>query len=329
MMVIFFIGIGASSAFAGMAENPLQIAVSLTLIGIFASIYHPVGLAMVVHGRTKTGVPLAINGIYGNMGVASAALLTGLLIDTTSWRHAFVVPGIVSIALGFAYFLFNRSNRNVVADERQGGGKQHRTSSMQSNKVVRIFGIIIVTTALGGLIFQSTTFSLPKVFDERLSGLAVTAALVGWYSFLVFSVAALAQLVVGFLVDNHSVRTVFGVVALLQAIFLTIMIPLTGIPALVAAIAFMLVVFGQIPINDVLVGRVARSEWRSRAYAMRYIVTFSVMAVAVPLIAWIHGTWGFSALFGVLGIAASLIFGAVLFLPRTEHVVQCQSTSDA
>ena len=81
MIVIFFIGIGLSSILAGLSSGPLEIAASLTLIGVFAAIYHPVGLAMVVHDRERTGIPLAINGIFGNMGVASAALLTGFMID--------------------------------------------------------------------------------------------------------------------------------------------------------------------------------------------------------------------------------------------------------
>ncbi len=63
MMVIFFIGIGISSILTGIADTPLQIALGLTLIGIFAAIYHPVGLAMVVHGRTRTGIPIAVNGV--------------------------------------------------------------------------------------------------------------------------------------------------------------------------------------------------------------------------------------------------------------------------
>ncbi len=324
MMVIFFIGIGVSSALAGMANSPLQIAVGLTFIGLFAAIYHPVGLAMVIQGRKKTGVPLAVNGIFGNMGVASAALLTGFLIDTAGWRSAFVVSGAVSILLGFFYLLFVRADRQAEtgAPEAVAAGKKAEPTSMPRNTLLRIFGIIFFTTAVGGLIFQSTTFALPKIFDERLIDLAGTATMIGWYVFLVFSVAAFAQLVVGYLVDNYSVRAVFASVAILQAAFFVIMIQLSGIAALIVAIAFMLVVFGQIPINDVLVGRMARSEWRSRAYAIRYIVTFSVMASAVPLIAWVHGTWGFSTLFGLLAAAASLIFLAVLLLPKSAEAVR-------
>ena len=329
MIAIFFIGIGASSLLAGMANSPLQVAASLTLIGVFAAIYHPVGLAMIVQGREKTGIPLAINGIFGNMGVAGAALLTGFFIDHSGWRGAFVAPGVVSILLGALYLLFVRSERQ--ADVEAPGSvlacKKVEPVSVPRKMLLRIFGVIFFTTAVGGLIFQSTTFSLPKVFDERLTDLAGTATMVGWYAFLVFSVAALAQLVVGYLVDNHSIRSVFAFVAILQAVFFASMTQLSGVAALLVAIAFMLVVFGQIPINDVLVGRMAHSEWRSRAYALRYIITFSVMASAVPLIAWVHRTWGFSTLFGLLAAAALLIFVAVLFLPKSQRAIQHRSPS--
>lgn len=327
MIAIFYVGIGASSMLAGMANNPVQIAGSLTLIGIFAAIYHPVGLAMVVHGRDRTGIPLAINGVYGNMGVASAALLTGYLIDSAGWRSAFLIPGAVSILLGVSYLIFiNRDNRSFADGSDSGGPrKSAKIPSLSKNMLFRVFTIIFFTTAVGGLIFQSTTFALPKIFAERLTEFAGTATMVGWYAFIVFSLAALAQLVIGYLVDHHSIRLVFAVVALLQAIFFYVMTHLNGIAALLVAIAFMFAVFGQIPINDVLVGRMARSEWRSRAYALRYVVTFSVMASAVPLIGWVHANWGFDRLFNILTVAALTIFIATLLLPISNKITESQA----
>ncbi len=318
MMVAFFVGIGLSALIASLAQSPLQIALSLAAIGLFAAIYHPVGLAMVVEGRTKTGVVLAVNGVFGNMGVAVAALLTGFLIDGIGWRSAFIIPGVVSILIGVLYLIFvrRRAASETPASADAAARKDTGAAAVPRDVVVRVLAVILFTTAIGGLIFQSTTFAIPKVFDERLADLAGTATLIGWYAFLVFSIAALAQLVVGYLVDTVSLRGVFAVVAICQASFFFIMTHLEGWASLLVAIAFMLAVFGQIPINDVLVGRIARSEWRSRAYALRYVVTFSVMATAVPLIAWVHGSRGFGALFEILAGAAFLIFVAVLFLPR-------------
>ena len=320
MIVVFFIGIGISSMLTGLASNPLQIAIGLTLIGIFAAIYHPVGLAMVVQDREKTGMPLAINGVFGNLGVASAALLTGFLIDTVGWRSAYYLPGALSILLGICYWIFVAREKPLDGIASSTAKQQTAPPAIAKATLIRVFAIIFFTTAIGGLIFQSTTFALPRIFAERLTDFAVSATQVGWYAFLVFSLAALAQLLIGYLVDHHSLRLVFATVALLQAVFFYLMAHLQGLAALLLSIAFMFVVFGQIPINDVLVGRMARSEWRSRAYALRYVVTFSVMASAVPLIGWLHANGGFARLFNVLTVAAALIFCATLLLPASSQM---------
>ncbi len=337
MMAIFFLGIGVSAILAAQADSPLQIAFGLFAIGVFAAIYHPVGLALVVQGRDKTGVPLAINGIFGNLGVACAALITGFLIDTTGWRSAFVLPGAVSVLIGIAYtaFVIRVGKSDAAAAPAAAPATASATASaagapaVERRVLVRLFTIIFFSTAVGGLIFQSTTFSLPKVFDERLGDIAGSASMIGGYAFMVFAVAAFAQLVVGYLVDRHPVRRVFAVVAGLQAVFFAAMVQLTGVAALVVSIGFMLVVFGQIPINDVLVGRATKSAWRSRVFALRYVVTFSTAAAAVPLIAWIHTRGGFSTLFMVLAVAAAAIFFAVLMLPQSRHTLAVERTEAA
>lgn len=317
MMAVFFIGIGVCSILTALAETPMQIGLALFAMGVFAAIYHPVGIPLVIEDRDRTGLPIAINGVYGNLGVASAALITGFMIDYTGWRSAFVWPGVISILVGIAYIwlIGIAPERNRTAPKKKSSGGS-ATSSYQGMPLVRIFAIILFTTALGGIVFQSTTFALPKVFDERLGELALSATLVGWYAFLVFSLAALAQLVVGYLLDRHSARSVFLGVAALQAIFFALMPGLHNWAALIVSVAFMLAAFGQIPINDVLVGRIAASEWRSRVFAFRYIVTFSALSASIPMIAWIHANWGFDRLFMLLAVLATFILLAVLFLPR-------------
>ena len=324
MMVIFFIGIGASSIATALANTPIQIALGLLAIGAFAAIYHPVGLAMVVHGREKTGVPLAVNGVFGNLGVAAAALITGYFIDTGGWRNAFVLPGMISVGLGLVYAAFVRAGRvqhvydraTVVATESTSRG----AASVERSVFVRLFSIIMLTTAIGGIIFQGTTFALPKIFDERLADIAGSATAIGGYAFLVFAIAAIAQLYVGYLLDRHSARTIFAVIAGLQAVLFAIMYQLTGLAALLVSTAFMLFVFGQIPINDVLVGRITKSEWRARMYGIRFILNFTVMASTLPVIAGIHANWGFGMLFVAMAVAASATFAAVLMLPRTGAI---------
>lgn len=315
MMIIFFIGIGSSAIYTAFASSPLEMSIGLVLIGIFAAIYHPVGIAMVVQGRLKAGIPLAINGIFGNLGVATAALITGLLIDYLDWRSAFYIPGIVSILIGLLYWQFERQHTPCLYNKKDIEEPTSSPSTLIPRALKQVFFIILIVTLLGGLIFQSTTFALPKIFEERLQTIAGTASSIGFYTFLVFSIAAFAQLVVGYLLDKYPARTILLWVATLQAVLFLTMINLSGIAALIVAVAFMLVVFGEIPITDVLVAQVTSAEWRSRAYALTYLTGFSVSAATAPMVAAIHYGWGFHVLFALLAAFAVLIFIAALFLP--------------
>ena len=333
MMSVFFVGIGIASIFTAFASTPLQIMILLFFVGVLAAIYHPVGLAMVVESAkaSGTGQAIAINGVWGNLGVGSAALITGFLIDNGGWRAAFVLPGLVSIAIGIAYFLFSRpdmaAEQAAKAAKRAAGpaatpaatGTTHSDQRLRQ-LLIRLSIIIFCTAALSSIVFQSTTFALPKVLDERLGGIAGSATVIGWLAFVVFAIASLAQLVVGRLLDTLGPRIVFMTVAAMQVFFFLLMPGLSDWTALAVALGFMLGAFGQIPINDYMIGRMARSEFRGAVYGARYVVSFVALAAALPLIARVHGNWGFDALFRILAGTAAVIFLFVSMIPGTLPV---------
>lgn len=319
MMAVFFIGVGLAAIATSLAQTPLEIAVGLFVVGVFGAIYHPVGLAMVARGGKRMGMDIAINGVWGNMGVGSAALITGFLIDQTGWRAAFWLPGVFSILVGLAYLGTFRDRvglRNgAVTSMAKSTSSAGREDADWRRLLLRISVIVFFTTAVSSIVFQGTTFALPKVFEERLSGIAASATAVGWLAFLVFGIASFAQLVVGSLLDRYGARLVFSGLALLQIAFFLMMPGLSDWPALIVALGFMLGAFGQIPINDYMIGRLAKSELRASIYGTRFIVSFSVLAAVLPLIAWVHHSWGFDALFYILAASAAAILCAVSLLP--------------
>ncbi|MBX2885147.1 MAG: MFS transporter [Granulosicoccus sp.] len=329
LMVIFFIGLGAASVACAFAQTPMQIGIGLFCLGFFAAIYHPVGIGLLLSTPGKTGMRVAINGVWGNMGVAVAALLTGYLIDSQGWRFAFWLPGVFSIATGILYW--QMIVRQPVAinnkETKEARSSNNPTLEFDQHLFKQVILVVMLTTALGGLVFQSTTFALPKVLDERVTSVTTSATLIGWIAFFVFAMGSMGQLIVGYLVDKYSPRPVFMGVALLQVIFFAGMLPANGWLAIIMATGFMLAAFGQIPINDVLVGRVARSEWRSRILALRYTITITVMASSIPLIAWIHATRGFNALFLLLCLTAVLIFMCTITLPRFTTATPIKATA--
>ncbi len=334
MMVVFFIGIGLSSIATSFATTPLQIGIGLFIIGMFAAIYHPVGLAIVTMTWRNTGMRIAANGVWGNLGVASAALITGYMIDNGGWRMAFVLPGIFSIVTGLAYLALRRDAIRADRVNSKAGHREVQATPAPARRklLIRVSAIVFLTTAVSSIIFQSTTFALPKIFDERLQGFANQlsaltrtlgetgqsdiATMIGSLAFIVFAAASIAQLVVGSMLDRYGPRLVFMTVASMQLVCFSLMPGLTDAVALAVALGFMLGAFGQIPINDYMIGKMASGPYRARIYGVRYVVAFSVLAVSLPLIAFVYDNWGFDMLFRILAGAALLILAAVTALPH-------------
>jgi len=316
MMSTFFIGIGVASIATAFARTPFEIGLGLFVVGVFAAIYHPVGLAIVVEKWRNTGMRIAVNGVWGNLGVASAALITGYFIDHGGWRAAFVVPGIVSILIGIAYTILMWPELMRPKPRVKAAAAARVLPADVKALLVRVSAIVFLTTAVSSIVFQSTTFALPKVFDERLGGISVSATAIGGLAFLVFALGSMGQLVVGHYLDRLGPRTVFIAAAAIQLVFFLLMPGLADWAALLCAMAFMLAAFGQIPINDYMIGRLADGEWRARIYGVRYVVSFTVLAAALPLIAFVYENWGFDALFRVLAASAAVILAAVLMLPQ-------------
>ncbi|HCL67871.1 MAG TPA: MFS transporter [Gammaproteobacteria bacterium] len=321
MICVFFIGIGVASVGASSAQSPLGIAVWLFILGVFASIYHPVGLALIAKGGQKMGRDIAVNGVWGNMGVGFAAFMTGLMIDHVGWRAAFWLPGLISIGIGLLYFMDFREN--IFIKLKVGNTSVTSETSFIGNNdgqlrrlMIRVSVIIFFTTAVSAIIFQSTTFALPKVFDERLAMISDSASATGSMALFVFAVASFAQLVVGQMLDRIGPKRVFLAVSSLQLIFFIMFAGQFGWTALFIATLFMLGAFGQIPINDYMIGKMAKSEFRASIYGVRFIVSFAVWAVVVPLISLVHQDYGFDILFYILAACALAILVAASMLPR-------------
>ncbi|OFZ90656.1 MAG: hypothetical protein A2W21_04155 [Betaproteobacteria bacterium RBG_16_66_20] len=314
VMVMFYFGIGASLFVTGFAQSPWQIAAGLTVTGAFAAIYHPVGIAMLVASPVNMGSVLGWNGLWGNLGLASSALLTGALVDLAGWRAAFFVPGVLCMVGGIGFLSLVRNPGSAKKTSKSIG------LHMDARMMARIFSVLLIATACGGIIFNSTTISMPKVFDERLQALTQTSFGIGLLVAVVYTMAAFAQVLMGALIDRTELRRLMIGVALVQVPLLFLAANLQGWAMLVAALFMMLAVFGQIPLNDAIVGRYVADEFRARVLAVRYVVSLGVAAVAVPMIAALHRTeGGFGNVFFVLAaLAGGMLLASFFFPSRAE-----------
>ena len=320
MMVVFYFGIGASLFVTGFATAPWQIAAGLTVTGMFAAIYHPVGIAMLVAAPKNLGMALGWNGLWGNLGLAFAAIVSGALMDLWGWRAAFFVPGVAAMATGIAFLLLVPDPGPVAKKSRSIG------LHLDARTMTQIFVILLVATACGGVIFNSATVAMPKVFDERLRTLTDTNVGIGALVAFVYSIAAFAQVLMGTLMSRYDMKPLMIGVGLVQIPLLFAAANLDGWPMLVVALLMMMAIFGQIPLNDGIVGKYVADEYRARVLSVRYVISLGVASVAVPLIALLHRTeGGFRNVFLVLALLACAVFVAGLFFPSRQRMAEART----
>jgi len=295
------------------------------LIGLFASIYHPVGIAMIVQGREKVGRLLGINGVWGNMGLAAAALVAGALGDWISWRAAFYIPGVVALLTGFIYIAASRSwpSADKIAAPKKENMMAAITSSPEARQAMwRVIAILGMAALLVDLVFQTSTIALPKLFEEGLDDITSSGLGVGGMVSLAIGVAAFTQIATGLLVDRFPIKTVWIGALYLQVPLLIVVGLVSQAGLLIAAFALLVIIFGEIPIQDALLTRHTPDHLRSRIFGLKFALALGASALAVPCIAALHAPGGgFIWLFGMLAACALAVGFAAIWLPvRPRHL---------
>jgi len=319
MMVIFFVGIGISMIAVGLVRTPLELGAALLSIGLFASIYHPVGTAMIVSYADKLGHEMGLNGVWGNLGVASSALVTGVVGQYLGWRYAFVIPGVVTIGIGAAFAL-------MVAHEDRKGSKQAAAQARVAKQDMWrvILALFIVVIAISTT-FNAVTVALPKLFAERLADLTHSPALLGVIAACVYVFGAMTQYTIGKLLDKHSLKTVSLPLSFVLAPFLYFAATLSNLPLILVSIGIVMGAFGQVTVNDAMVGKYTSEEWRSRAYAVRYFIGFTAAGASVGLVAWLYQQGGFVTMLHAFAGLCLLVVAAAIILPNEIKVPVVQA----
>lgn len=324
MMVVFFIGIGLSMIATALVNTPLQLTLSLFAIGAFAAIYHPVGTAMLVSYAEKRGREVGINGVWGNLGVAFAALATGALCQWAGWRWAFALPGLISIAIGIGFLLAVQDERVPAAKAQQGAAR------ISSQDMKRVIIAMVVTVIASSTTFNAVTVVIPKLFEERLAALTQSPALIGFIAAGVYLFGALAQYVIGNLIDRHSLKSVFLPMAFVVAPLLAISARLVDVPLVLVMVGIIIGIFGQVTINDAMVAKYTNEQWRSRAYAARYFIGFTAAGASVALVAWLHERGGSSLMLQAFaGLNVLIMLGAMVFPNDRRHSAEMEPVKAA
>jgi MFS family permease len=312
MMLVFFFGMGVATLLVALARSAWQLGAALTLLGVFAAIYHPVGIPMLVQRSTRPGLTIGLNGLSGNLGVALSAVVTGTLLKYAGWHVAFVVPALASLACGVLFALV--APHETIAPARRAPTRV----MLDKRSLAHIFAVVTIASVSGSLLFNFTTNGNGELLRERLRGIVDDPAALGALLALVYVAGAFTQVGVGLLLDRVSLKKLYAWIVAAQAPLFVLAARADGWALYALMVLFMVAVFGAIPFTDAMIVRYVDDRMRSRVSGMRLAVAFGVSSLAVWLLGPLVKAAGFQTLLLVMAAIALVTLCIVMLLPRTS-----------
>jgi len=312
MLVVFFLGMGACSVAAGYADTPLGMLLALSGVGLFAAIYHPVGIPLVIRNSgANQGAALAFNGVFGSLGAAMAGAVTGFLLERGGSYLAFVLPGAVVMLTGAAMLagLARAHARARVVSA-------PAPASRRPPQVAPLLVLLFCLTA-AGLVYHATQTAMPKVFSLRLESGGGDITTVGYYVALVYVIGGLFQFIGGALADRYNLKLVYLSQFVAHALLLALAARAGGLYLVAALCAAAAVGAGALPAENMLLARYTPSKHHGMVFGLKFVLFFGSGPLGVALVAWVNRETGQLVwVFFLLALTAALVCLCALALPR-------------
>ena len=327
LFILFYIGSGLSAiAAAKYIDSPSALTISLAALGLFSSIYHPVGLGLISTEVRQVSLAMGYNGMFGNVGLASAPLATGLINWIWGPAGAYLILGamhLVGAVLTLALPITLQS-------------KETETSAGGGNGNLSAFLILLIAMMLGGIAYRGATVVMPAYFEIKnqavthffslMMGRDIPGNLVATFTTsLIFFIGIIGQYVGGRVGNRFDPRMSYLIFHAITVPAAFLMGFFHDIPLLILVFVYTFFLIGMQPIENTLVALFAPKRLHHSAFGMKFVLTFGVGAFSVKMVEFVERGLGIEATFPVLGCVSLLLVGAVVWLihhtaRKTERV---------
>ena len=329
LLFIFFLGAGFSSIGAALwMDSPVIFASILAVLGLFSGIYHPVGLGLISKEMTRVSLGMGYNGMFGNLGLAMAPLLTGIINWLWGPRAAYLFLG----GLNFGGVILMLTY--PVTESKP----EHATQSGKGNGIVTAFFFLLAAMMLVGIIYRGATVILPAYFELKTPMLyqwlvtvtpgALSKNLVATsITSFIFLIGILGQYSGGRCAERFDP-------SLCYLVFLGITGPAAFLMAFAQdhilvglAVIFFFFLLGVQPIENTLIARVTPKRIHHSAYGAKFILTFGVGALSVKMIAAIETAYDIETVFFSFSLIVGIALGLIgLLITKTRPGVDAKVT---
>jgi len=323
LLFIFHIGAGLSCICAGIwIDNVAIMTAFLGGLGIFSGIYHPTGLGWISQSVTRISFGMAINGIFGNLGLAAAPLIAGLVNWMYGVQSVFFLIGGINLFGALLVICLSVSSES----------SHNQPDTHFQDKTIFAFAILLIAMMLGGVAYRGATVSLPAYFEMRnkavfdffiqyMNGLSpnVVASLT---VSAVFFMGMVGQYTGGRTAEHFDLRKCYLVFHLMCIPMAIAMAWFSDVPLIIVTMIYFFFLLGMQPIENTLVAKLAPAKFLHSAYGTKFILTFGVGALAVKMVAGIDLYWGMSMVYLIISGVSVLLVCCILWLKYITKNIQ-------
>ena len=321
LLLLFHLGAGFCGFLAAMnVSNPFVFSLCLAGIGVFSGIYHPVGLGWIAKEFENTSQGMAYNGMFGNLGLATAPILAGIVNYFWGVKAVYLVLAVANVS-GVILLYFARNGHK---------GKKLGSTIKKTKRSLAPFLTLLVAMMLGGVVYRATTVTLPAYFElqnqnlyQNFMAIAGQGGSANVFATLITSLIYLVGMAgqyyggrVGQSVDLGKGYLIFHLITIPAVLAMAVT---SNMPLVIFAMIHSFFLLGMQPLENTLVARLSPPELHSSAYGLKFILTFGVGALSVNIVSYIKETYDFGGVYVGLALVSTILVCVILLLNHYQN----------
>ncbi|MDM8517410.1 MFS transporter [Desulfobacterales bacterium HSG16] len=317
---IFYAGAGICGLMAAFfIDSPLKFSLCLAGIGLFSGIYHPVGLGWISKDIKRVSLGMAYNGMFGNLGLATAPLLAGLVNWIWSPKAVYIMLGIVN----FAGLILMSIAPKSASDRKGAETKKSEPDDSQSS--VRGFLVLLVAMMLGGIAYRGATVIMPAWFEIRnqdmyqwfssLFGTGISKNLLATISMsFIYFIGMIGQYTGGHAAERFDLKLCYLLFHMFTIPAAFLMTWAFDIPLIILSLVYFFFLLGMQPVENTLVAKFTPARFHHSAYGAKFVLTFGVGSFSVKMIEIIKAKAGIAYVFPCLGTVSIILICVIILM---------------
>jgi len=313
LYLICFLGSTLALLLVAASSSLLLLTAGLALLGAFGSIYHPLVNALITGKVREYGRALGIHGAAGNVGLAAAPFVVGLIASYLGWRYAYLWFALPGILLSIWCLFVDMSPRVEMKLSARSTSEQE-----PARKRLKIyFSLPLVLLYLANMMhsfcFNGSLTFMPTYMAKRTSFRLFSldsVALGGMLSSIVLLIGVVGQFGGGILSQKPGLERKFLLVSAISLPFILAMSFTTDLLLLILALIFFFFNFFLQPMNNTLLAKYTAVKMRGTAFGIYFFIAFVFGSLASSFSGYVAQAFGLQWVF--MGLSSSIV--ALVFL---------------